>query len=65
MDSEGPAGMGGVLPGDWLLAVNGEGVNGMDELYRFMGKHPPGETLVSTRSATSTTTFTHHFTTRV
>jgi S1-C subfamily serine protease len=48
VDRSGPAGLGGIRPGDWLLALNGKGVDGMDGLYRLMAAHPPGHKVVVT-----------------
>ena len=38
----GPAAEGGIISGDWLLALNGVKFGSMDDLYRLMGKHPAG-----------------------
>jgi S1-C subfamily serine protease len=41
-DPEGPAALGGIQAGDWIIAFNGKPVASMDELYREMGHHKPG-----------------------
>ncbi|CAM9749086.1 unnamed protein product [Chrysoparadoxa australica] len=37
----GPAALGGVLPGDWIVAFGGKPVSSLDDLYRLMGQHSP------------------------
>lgn len=40
-DPEGPAALGGIQAGDWIIAFNGKSVASMDDLYREMGNHKP------------------------
>ena len=40
----GPAEKGGILPGDFITAVNGQSINSQDELVRIIGDIRPGTT---------------------
>jgi S1-C subfamily serine protease len=45
-ESQGPAAQTDLQPGDLIVAVNGEVVDGIDTLHRLLGRVPPGSELV-------------------
>jgi len=44
-EAQGPAAQADLQPGDLIVAVNGEGVDGIDSLHRLLGRVPPGSEL--------------------
>ncbi|HEV8017697.1 MAG TPA: trypsin-like peptidase domain-containing protein [Steroidobacteraceae bacterium] len=44
-EAQGPAAQSDLRPGDLVVAVNGEAVDGIDALHRQLGQVPPGTTL--------------------
>jgi S1-C subfamily serine protease len=48
VDPEGPAGQAGMITGDWIVAINEQKVESVDDLHRFLSEWPIG------RSATLT-----------
>ncbi len=44
-ESEGPAAASDLHPGDLIVAVGGQPVDGIDALHRLLGRVPPGTTL--------------------
>ena len=44
-ESQGPAAQTDLQPGDLIVAVNGEVVDGIDTLHRLLGRVPPGSEL--------------------
>jgi S1-C subfamily serine protease len=44
-ESAGPAAQADLQPGDLIVAVNGEAVDGIDTLHRLLGRVPPGSEL--------------------
>ena len=44
-EAAGPAAQADLQPGDLIVAVNGEGVDGIDTLHRLLGRVPPGSEL--------------------
>ncbi|TFG64723.1 MAG: trypsin-like serine protease [Spirochaetales bacterium] len=44
LEKQGPAASAGLIKGDFIYAVNGESVSGMDDLYHYLAKFPPGTT---------------------
>jgi S1-C subfamily serine protease len=45
VEPNGPAESAGITIGDLVLSVNGENISSVDDLHRFLAKHPPGVTL--------------------
>jgi S1-C subfamily serine protease len=46
--SGGPAGQAGVQEGDLIIAIDGQGVESVDDLYRFLSERPFGQPIVLT-----------------
>lgn len=44
-ESEGPAAASDLHPGDLIVGVGGQVVDGIDALHRLLGRVPPGTTL--------------------
>lgn len=45
LDAQGPAAYADLKPGDLLVAVDGEPIDGIDALHRQLNRHPAGQTL--------------------
>uniref|UniRef100_A0A7R9UB51 PDZ domain-containing protein n=2 Tax=Pinguiococcus pyrenoidosus TaxID=172671 RepID=A0A7R9UB51_9STRA len=41
VEPSGPAAAAGILPGDWIIAFNGQALPSLDALYSYMTKMPP------------------------
>jgi len=48
LEKDGPAADAGVLPGDWIVAVDARPVRGIDELHRHLTEWAPGSPVVLT-----------------
>jgi S1-C subfamily serine protease len=48
LDTDGPAARAGLQRGDLLVAINGQVITNVDELYRFLSEWPAGESLTLT-----------------
>lgn len=45
LDAAGPAARAGLHRGDWIVAINGQSVEDVDDLYRFLSEWPAGKEL--------------------
>ncbi len=43
VDPRGPAGQAGLLEGDLIVAINGQGVGNVDDIHRFLAEWPVGQ----------------------